>query len=150
MGSDPSRTRRSWAIVGLAVYGALVALVVLLPVSYSAIVNGIGDWMRYDLGLTFFGSGWIEFVANILMFAPLGFLITLLFRHPWYGVALSLALSAAVEVVQIAIPSRQASLRDVVANVLGAALGAAAAWLIVVRRDRRSRSVPSREVPAGD
>lgn len=150
MGSDPLRTRRSWAIVGLAVYGVVVALVVLLPVSYSAIVNGIGDWMRYDLGLTFFGSGWIEFVANILMFTPLGFLLALLFRHPWYGVALSLALSAAVEVVQIVIPSRQASLRDVVANVLGAALGATVAWLIVVRRDRRSRSTPSGELTAGD
>lgn len=140
MGADSSRTRRSWAIAGLLAYGAVVALIVLLPVSYSGIVNGIGDWARYDLGLTSFGSGWIEFVANILMFAPLGFLLTVLFRHPWYGVVLALALSAAVEIVQIVIPSRQPSMRDVLANVLGAAVGAAVAWVLVVRRDRRLRT----------
>lgn len=140
MGTDALRTRRSWAIGGLVAYGVVVALVVLLPVGYSGIVNGIGDWVHDDLGVTFFGSGWIEFVANILMFAPLGFLLTLLFRHPWYGIVLALTLSAAVELVQIVIPSRQPSLRDVLANVLGAALGAAVAWLLVRRQRRLERA----------
>jgi glycopeptide antibiotics resistance protein len=137
MRAEQSRRRRAWALAGLLIYCGIVGLIVLLPVSYSSIVNGIGDWMRYDLGWTFFGSGWIEFAANILMFVPLGLLLTLLFAHPWYGVVLALALSAAVELVQIVIPSRQASLRDVLANVIGAAIGAALAWLIV-RREARS------------
>ncbi len=144
MGTDALRTRRLWAIVGLAAYGAAVALIVLLPVSYSGIVNGIGDWVRDGLGVTSFGSGWIEFVANILMFVPLGFLLTLLFRHPWYGIALALTLSAAVELVQIVIPSRQPSLRDVLANVLGAAVGAAVAWMVVRRQRRLERTAQTR------
>lgn len=140
MAADALRTRRSWAVGGLIAYGVAVALIVLLPVGYSGIVNGMGDWLRYDLGVTFFGSGWIEFVANILMFAPLGFLLTLLFRHPWYGIVLALTLSAAVELVQIVIPSRQPSLRDVLANVLGAAVGAAIGWLVVRRQRRHQRA----------
>ena len=88
------------------------------------------------MGITFFGSGWIEFVANILMFVPLGLLLTLLLRHHWYGVALALAVSVLAEVAQIVIPSRQPSLRDILANVLGAAIGAAIAWVIVLRQRR--------------
>lgn len=131
----PQQTRRPrWVIWALGVYVAVVALVVLTPVSYEAIVNTLSNWMRDSLGLTSFGAGWIEFTANILMFVPLGFLLTLLLRHHWWGVALALALSAFVEIAQIVIPSRQPSLRDILANVLGAAIGAALAWLIVLRR----------------
>ena len=136
MMTDPVASRRRWAIGGLALYSVAVAAVLLLPVSYSGIVNAMGDWLRYDLGIGWFGSGWIEFGANILMFVPLGFLLTLLFRRPWVGVALALALSAAAEVAQIAIPSRQPTIRDILANAAGAALGAGIAWLLVLRRER--------------
>lgn len=137
--SIPPR-RRWWVLGWLALYVVAVAVVVLSPVSYADFVNAAGDWLRDDLGVTFFGSGWIEFGANVLMFVPLGFLLTLLFEHPWYGVALALVLSAGVELAQFFIPSREPSVRDVVANVLGAALGAALAWLIVLRRGRRRRA----------
>jgi len=126
---------RAWSVAGLLIYGLIVAAILLLPVSYSQIVNAIGDWVRYDLGISFFGSGWIEFGANILMFAPLGFLLTLLFRHRWYGVALALALSAGAELVQFLIPMREPSLRDVLGNVIGASIGALLAWLLVVKRE---------------
>ncbi|HTH05531.1 MAG TPA: VanZ family protein, partial [Ilumatobacteraceae bacterium] len=106
------------------------------------IVNRIGDWLRYDVGIDWFGSGWIEFGANILMFVPLGFLLSLLFRRPWVGVVLAVVLSAVAEVAQIIIPSRQPTLRDILANTLGAALGAALAWLIVLRRGRAAARPP--------
>ena len=128
--------RRRWVVIALGVYVLAVALVVLTPVSFSKIVGAVSDTLRDGLGLDFFGSGWIEFAANVMMFAPLGFLLSLLFRHAWWGVALALALSVAAELAQLVIPSRQAHLRDVLANVLGAALGAALAWLIVRRRER--------------
>lgn len=136
--ADRDATRRRWVIGGLAVYALVVGVILLAPISYSGIVHAIGDWLMRDLGIGGFGSGWIEFGANILMFVPLGFLLTLLFRHHWYGVVLALALSAAAEVAQSIIPSRQTSLRDILANTLGAMLGAALAWLFVLRRDRRS------------
>jgi glycopeptide antibiotics resistance protein len=141
-----SPRRRRWPLWGLLAYVAVVGVIVLSPVSYSGIVHAIGDWMGEALGLNGFGTGWIEFVANILMFVPLGLLLTLVFRHPWWGVVLALVLSAGVEIAQTVIPSRQASLRDVVANVLGAGVGAVLAWLLVLRRDRtRRRAVRASE-----
>lgn len=140
--SDPAVSRRGWVTGALALYSLALLAVLLLPVSYSGIVNAIGDWLRYDVGIAWFGSGWIEFGANILMFVPLGFLLTLLFRRPWFGVVLALVLSAAAEVAQIVIPSRQPTARDIVANTLGATVGAALAWLIVLRRGRRTAAEP--------
>ena len=134
-------SRRPWVIGCLVAYTVVVAVVVLTPVSYSGIVNGIGNWMREDLRITSFGSGWIEFSANIAMFLPLGFFLTLFFRHPWYGTILALVLSAGVEIAQIVIPDRVASVRDVVSNTLGAAIGAFLAWLFVLRREHKKRRV---------
>lgn len=131
--SAPTR-RPVWVPWALGVYVVAVAVVVLSPVSYGAIVHALGDGIRDILGISSFGSGWIEFAANVVMFVPLGFLLTLLLRNHWYGVVLALVLSAGVELAQLVIPSRQPSLRDVVANVLGAAVGAALAWVIVLRR----------------
>ena len=116
---------------------ATVALVVLSPISYSTILHAITHWLDATLHVGGFGSGWVEFLANVVMFLPLGFLLALLFRRPWHGVMLALGLSIVVELAQIVIPSRQPSLRDILANALGAALGAFPAWLLVLRRDRR-------------
>ena len=145
----PESRRRRWVVWCLAAYLLAVAIVVLTPVSYAGIVHRIDAWVRSDLGLDFFGSGWIEFAANIALFLPLGFLLTLLFRHPWYGTVLAIVLSAGVEVAQIVIPDRQASLRDVISNSIGAAIGAFLAWVFVLRpAHRRARTAAARETPA--
>jgi len=132
--SRPTMHRRSrlriWVVAGLAVYALAVVAVLVLPVSYSGIVDAIGEWLHSSVGVTGFGTGWIEFAANVLMFAPLGVLLTLLFGRPWVGVLLALALSVMAELVQIVIPSRQPSLRDILANLMGAAIGAAVAMLL--------------------
>ncbi|WP_165310836.1 VanZ family protein [Microbacterium protaetiae] len=133
-----------WAVWALAVYIVVVALIVLTPVSYSDIVVAVWSWIRNDLGIDSFGAGWVEAAGNVVMFVPLGFLLTLVFRHPWYGTILALVLSAGVEIAQIVIPDRVASVRDVVSNTLGAAIGAFLAWLIVLRREhRKSRAAAS-------
>lgn len=138
--------RRSWAIVCLTAYALLVAVVVFTPVSYSRIVNGTSSWLRADLGLTFFGSGWIEFTANIVMFLPLGFLLTVVFRHPWYGAVLAVAITIGVETAQIFIPDRQASLRDVISNSIGALIGTFLARLFVLRPVRKRAHAPKFEL----
>lgn len=125
---------RGWAIAGLSVYALAVVAILVLPVSYSGIVNAIGDWLRTAFGLTGFGTGWIEFIANILMFAPLGLLLALLFRRSWVGALVAVGVSVAAEVLQIVIPSRQPSLRDILANAIGALIGAAVAWMLTRRR----------------
>ncbi|WP_313356185.1 VanZ family protein [Microbacterium sp.] len=131
--------RRRWAAWFLAVYGAIVVAVLVLPIGYSRIVGVIHQWIGDALGVTSFGAGWVEFAANVVIFAPLGFLLTLLFRHPWHGTAVAVALSVAAELGQFVIPARQPSLRDLLANALGAALGALLAVIIVRRRERRAR-----------
>ena len=58
--------------------------------------------------------------------------------------ALALLLSIGAELGQIVIPFRQPSLRDVLANALGAVLGAVFAWLVVLRRhQKRTASLPA-------
>jgi len=129
---------RRWALVGLVLYGGAAGIVLLAPVSYSGIVHAIDSWLRSALGLTWFGSGWVEFTANILLFVPLGFLLTLIVRPHGLGVVVALLVSAGVELVQLVIPSREASLRDVLANTCGAAVGAVLAWLVVLRGSPRA------------
>ncbi|MCT9818986.1 VanZ family protein [Microbacterium sp. W1N] len=135
MGASGRGGRGRWALVGLAAYGAIVVVILVAPISYSQIVNAVAEQLSRWFGLSWFGSGWIEFAANILMFVPLGFLLALLIRPYWAGVGVALLVSAGAELVQMIIPSRVASLRDILANVAGAAVGAGLAWLLVVRRD---------------
>jgi len=137
---EQRRSVDPWLVAALAVYGLTAAAILLAPFSVTGLLEEFSRWVRDDLHLTAFGSGWLEFLANILMFVPLGLLLTLLFAHPWRGVVLALLLSAGAELAQFVLPSRHPSLRDVLANVAGAAIGAAIAWLLVLRRRRGAAS----------
>jgi hypothetical protein len=118
-------------MAGLAAY-LLCALVILLsPVSPEDLVTATTAWLRDGAGLAFVRQGWVEFGANVALFAPLGVLVTLAFRRAWAGIAAAVVLSAGVELAQLLLPGRTASARDVLANVLGAALGA---FVVVVLR----------------
>lgn len=127
------RRRRSWTRSALIVYALVVGVVVLSPVSFSGVIRRIDSFLRDSLGISGFGSGWIEFTANVAMFVPLGLLLTLSMRRAIVGAGLALVLSVCIELAQIALPSRQPTVRDVVANGVGAAVGAFIAWLILRR-----------------
>lgn len=129
--------RRRWAVALLALYAAAVVAVLLAPVSPAQVVNVLTAWIQEDLGLTVVRQGWVEFTANVLMFVPLGVLVPLVFRRLWIGVLVAAALSAGAELVQTLLPARHASMRDVLANVLGALLGAAVLWAVTRHRERR-------------
>jgi glycopeptide antibiotics resistance protein len=81
----------------------------------------------------------IEALANLVLFVPLGLLLcALLPRLRRLAVwALGVAASVTIELVQFLLPERSPSLRDVVINSLGAALGVVLHTL-VFRRHRRS------------
>jgi glycopeptide antibiotics resistance protein len=87
----------------------------------------------------------VEALANIALFVPLGFLLCQAFpgARRWLMWLLCAAASASIELYQYAFPGRDASVRDLVMNSLGAAIGAALSWLLdraLTRRDRaRSR-----------
>lgn len=138
-------------IVVLAVVGAVllagVLVVGLLPtrvdggveVQVRAFVDalraaGAPLWVDYDL---------IDFLANIAFFVPVGLIAALLLprRLWWLAIPIGAALSAALELGQaLFLPQRYASLTDVIANTLGAALGALIGAAIRSAGMRRQRA----------
>jgi glycopeptide antibiotics resistance protein len=76
-------------------------------------------------------------LLNVLLFVPVGALLAALLRGRWWAAVLVAALcSAAIEAVQSRWLERIGSVDDLVANTVGAALGALA---LTLRRRRRSR-----------
>jgi VanZ family protein len=137
------RIRRRQALLLLAAYVGLIALVTLTPHSvdrgvYPLLSRGVlllqhhgAPWFRYSM---------LEELANLMMFVPLGMLGVLAVgtRRGWVVVLAATAISASVELVQGAfLPARVASLTDVAANGAGALVGVAAAAAVVAARARR-------------
>jgi hypothetical protein len=120
--------------VALGAYGLAALVLLLSPIGPGELVRITTSAVQGVPGLAGVRQGWVEFVANILLFVPLGFLLTGLVRPAWWGVVLALGLSVAAELVQVLLPARLASPRDVLANALGAAIGAALAWVVLIRR----------------
>jgi VanZ family protein len=132
----PTRTRHRWWLVLLAaVYGALLAIVLFWPVH----IDGEGGFIQPDAALAFLarlrvpvGVRYllVESGANALLFLPLGALWAAWAAVPRYrriatAAALGAAISLAAETVQqLVLPDRTFDLRDVLANTVGAALGA--------------------------
>ena len=141
-----SRVRVVSGTILLLAYAGIVLLATMWPTpldqgyeeSISRLLavlhrNGIPDW---------FGYSKLEFSANILMFVPIGFLVALLlpWRVWWLVFLLAPAFSVGIEFTQASLlAERFATPVDVVANSLGAVIGAIAAALVrsaVYRRDR--------------
>lgn len=82
----------------------------------------------------------LEAVANVALFVPLGVLLPWARAvRPWTAIPAGLALSAAIELTQLAMPARFPSVQDVVMNTLGAAVGAALVLAVrAVREHRRA------------
>ena len=68
---------------------------------------------------------------NVALFVPLGFFLALLLRRPVSAALIAAALSLAIECYQASLSTRVGSFADVVANGVGAVLGAAAALLVL-------------------
>ena len=89
----------------------LLQLLKILPISYDA----------------------LEFTANIGMFVPIGALVTILSRHLWIGIVVGIALTCGIEFTQQFLPARFPDVRDLVANSLGALIGATAVAMVLRR-----------------
>lgn len=68
--------------------------------------------------------GFADFVLNILLFAPLGFALHRAGLRPLLVLGAGLLLSGSIEALQLQIPGRNPTLRDVATNATGALLGA--------------------------
>ena len=144
---------RSVLIVAYGVYLTSVALLVWSPDPAgpsAAVARTVAGLARLGVGVS---GGLVEFGLNVVMLIPLSLLGGLLVRRlrvsDW--IAAGFCLSLTVEVIQrLVLPTRSGSSRDIVANTLGAAIGA---MLLVVgpavlRSVRESRAAASTDEAA--
>lgn len=130
----------------LALYVGCVLLVTLTP---SPVDKGVSVYIDrilqefHERGLPgFFGYAEVEFLANVAMFVPVGFLAALVLPRNLWWVLLVLGpiASAVIEGMQLLfLPARYASVLDIVANSMGALAGAilaVAIRMLVNHRDR--------------
>lgn len=142
-----SRLRHALALSVFVLYTGFVLVVTLSPsqldVSVQRFVLRFVEVLhRYGVP-SWFGYGEVEFLANIAMFIPFGFILTLLFpvKVSWLSIAASLLFSTGIELFQREfLDERIYDTRDIVANTLGSVGGfITAAFLraLVHSRDKR-------------
>jgi glycopeptide antibiotics resistance protein len=149
VGQLPPRSplRFALALTVLIAYTGFILAMTLSPsqldVTVQRLVLRLVDVLhRYGVP-TWFGYGEVEFLANIGMFIPFGFIFALLLpvRWAWVTVVVSGGFSSAIEWFQREfLDERVSSIWDVVANTTGGFAGfvlAATLRAIVHSRDRR-------------
>lgn len=136
-------------VIGVIVYSLLLTAVALWPEPIDA---GLHDeiarwiWRINALGIEGITYSDIESISNVLLFVPFGALVAMLVRRgsEWTAMIFGLVTSATVETLQwLLLPARVATLDDVVANGVGAAIGAIAVATARVMHRRRHRGVPT-------
>lgn len=142
-----SGLRHALAVTVLIVYTVFILVVTLSPtqldVSTQRLVLRFVDVLhRYGVP-TWFDYAEVEFLANIIMFIPFGFIVALLFpvKLAWLAVVASFLFSTGIENVQREfLDERIYDVRDIVANTVGGVVGfAVAAFLraVVHARDKK-------------
>ncbi|MGA1835705.1 VanZ family protein [Herbiconiux sp. 11R-BC] len=135
----PSRRHARPIAAGLLIaYSLVVLLIVAWPTpvdapSHSTLLALLRAVHKLHV-LMFINYAQVEFLANVAMFVPLGLLIGVLFgRHRWgFAVLICFGVSSLIETAQFfLLPGRYGTVDDVIANTLGALVGAllARAWL---------------------
>ena len=134
-------------LVITVVYVALVALATMTP---AWLPRAVFDFLfGIDRGavtpaVPTADASDVDFVANILMFAPIGLLLVLVLGARRWAVALvaAVAFTVLIEVVQLGIPSRVADVNDVLLNAGGALLGVLAGLLVARVRSGLAARAP--------
>lgn len=126
-----SRLRIGIAVTGLMVYAAVVLAATLSPTpldqGYGSSIQRFLDVLHRNGVPEWFGYSKLEFFANVLMFLPFGFLMTLALprRGVWAVILAVPAFSGAIELFQATfLAARFASVFDVLANTAGGYAGA--------------------------
>ncbi|SDM42897.1 VanZ family protein [Microbacterium azadirachtae] len=100
----------------------------------TGIVNAAAKLLTHAGVPVTIGYPVLEFLANVALFIPLGLCLAGGWPslHSGWIVAAGMLFSTLIEIVQLGMPSRYATLSDVVANTVGTAVGAFA--VILMRR----------------
>jgi len=127
----------------LVVYFAVLALIAFWPTPVDRAAGSFLLWLGRVVPALNYTR--VEFGANVLLFVPFGLLVAQVLRvHRYLAVALGFLVSVGIEIVQwLALPARTPSIYDVMANTIGAAIGALIAWWWA-----RRPSVPERRMAA--
>jgi hypothetical protein len=132
----------------LAAYALAVAAVVFTPSPVDRPLREDLDRIIQELHESgvpqFIGYGDIEFLSNVVMFVPIGFLLALVLpRRTWaLAIVAGPLLSGAIEATQLLVlPERYATLQDVVANGIGSLCGAIVAVILRMLASHRDRLV---------
>ena len=110
-------------------YLVVLALIVFLPAREAGRLTGVVGWLALQVGKLGIPVDpayvVLEFAANIVLFLPFGLLATVAYPRlrPIPVIAIGFASSVVIELVQLAIPSRYATVSDVIANTVGTAIG---------------------------
>jgi len=147
-GRPPKSRAREWlAVSSIVAYGAIVLLATLWPTpldqGFESSVDRVLDVLHRNGIPEWFGYNKLEFSANIVMFIPLGFLVSMLLPAKvwWLAFVICPGLSIGIELTQGALLSgRFATVSDVIANSAGGFIGALVAFVIraaVYRRDSK-------------
>jgi len=111
----------------VALFGATLFYLSLFPYDFDfsrRVPAPRLDWPRTD-------GDWVDSVLNVLAYIPLGLLAYRACRF-WSAILLGALLSATIEVAQSFLPIRHPSVRDLVLNTAGIAIGhAAGRWVTV-------------------
>ncbi len=145
---------RRLGVVGLLLALPVVAVVTLWPTHWllrikPRVVQGL-EWLHAHDMLEWVYWTRLEVLTNVAMFVPLAVLLVfVLGARRWIVLGLCLAVTVGIELAQhLFLPGRVATVRDVVANGVGAGLGVLIGIGIeaIVRRGRqrgRERGTPA-------
>ncbi|PQZ59109.1 MULTISPECIES: VanZ family protein [unclassified Microbacterium] len=155
IGRKPPRSHaRLWvSTLLLIVYASFVLLVTMWPQPQQLEFDGIASRLLralHNIGVpAWFGYDKLEFVANVGMFVPLGFLLGLaLARQAWWvAIFLLPAFSSAIEFTQgVALDERVSTVFDVLANTIGGYIGLLLAMMLRAMIHARDRTKIEREL----
>jgi len=147
LGHLPLLRRVAWLAVPAIGYAVCLLLVVFWPVPVDRDAgadllralgwlhrHGVPEWFDYAL---------VEWLANVVMFVPFGFLLAAALRplHWWIALLAAAAASTGIEWAQRRLlPERYASVADIAANTLGALAGIALCGVLLLAAAARSKS----------
>lgn len=135
-------------------YLAFVAWVTLTPQAYASahigIIYRVLDALHRRGYLLSIDEVELEFLANVALFIPVGMFLLLLVgtRFWWVALLASFALTAFIEAAQRGIPGRVPDEQDVMANGLGAVIGALVALVLTLPAEWRRRRQASARATA--
>lgn len=132
----------------IAAYLVALVLIVFWPTPVDRPAAGsLGTfiaWMHSHGVPRFIGYGTIEFSANIALFVPMGIIASVWTKRAWAGLLVGFVASVAIETGQaLFLAQRFASGLDVLANTLGAGIGAV--LYILAHRHQSRRIAPRAE-----